>query len=68
MVGYEKIAATDLNFGMINLSSSCYTRKEFRAPPISGMGGASTCVDCVQKSLTVRDRRLALASNVGSVK
>ena len=29
----------DLNFGMIIFLSSYYTRKEFRAPPISGVAG-----------------------------
>ena len=69
------IADTDLNFGMNILLSSCYTHKEFWTPPISDMGRASTCINHVQKSpfyaslwqLTARDRRLAVASNVGSV-
>ena len=43
------IAATNLNFGMNILPSSCYTRKEFRAPPISSMGGAQSCVDRIRK-------------------
>ena len=66
----------DLNFGMIILLSSCYTCKEFQAPPISGVGGATTRVDRIRKSLfyaslwwlTSLDRRLAVASNVGTVK
>ena len=33
----ETRAAIDLNFGMIILPTSCYTRKEFRALPISGV-------------------------------
>ena len=53
-----------------------YTRCRSRAPPISGVGGASTHVDRVRKSpfyaplwlLTARDRRLARGSNVGSVR
>ena len=61
---------------MNTLTLSCYTRKEFRAPPTSAVGGASTRVDLVRKSpfyasfwhLIVRDRSLAVASNVGSVK
>ena len=48
------------------LTLFCYTRKEFRAPPTSCIGGASMYVDCMQ--LTTGDRRLAVASNVGSVK
>jgi len=70
----ESIAATDFNFGMKILTSSCYTRKKFRTTPTSGLGGASTQVNRVQKSpfyaslwqFTVRYRRLPLASNVGS--
>ena len=66
----------DLNFGIIILPSSYYTHKEFRAPPISCVGGASERVDRVRKSpfyaslwrLTSWNRRLAVASNVGSVK
>ena len=66
----------DLNFGMIILPSSYYTRKEFRAPPIYCVGGASAHVDRVRKSpfyaslwrLTSQDRRLAMASNIGSMK
>ena len=57
------------------LTLSCYTRKEFRAQPTYGMGGASALVDLIRKSpffavlcsLTARDRRLAIAS-YGSVK
>ena len=62
----------NLNFGMNILPSSCYTRKEFRAPPICGMGGARSCVDRIWKLLfyaslwwlTAQDRRLAVAPNV----
>ena len=65
-----------IKIAMNTLTLSYYTRQEFRALPISGMGGASTRVDRVRKSpvyavlwqLTARDRRLAVASNVGSVK
>ena len=67
-----------MNFkpGMNILTSSCYTRCKSRAPPTSGVGGASERVDRVRKSLfyaslwrfTARDRRLAVASNVGSEK
>ena len=72
----ESIAATDLNFGTIILSSSYYTRKKFQAPLISGVGEARAHIDRIRKlpfyaslwQLTARDRRLALASNVGSVK
>ena len=47
-----------------------------RAPPTSSMGGASVCVDRVQKTpfyaplwrLTTWDRKLAQSSNVGSLK
>jgi len=41
----ESIAATDFNFGVMILISSCSCRKEFCAPPTSGLGGASTQVD-----------------------
>ena len=66
----------NLNFGMNILQLSCYTRKEFRAPPISGVGGASERVDHIRKSpfyaslwrLTAWDRRVAVAFNIGSVK
>ena len=58
----ESIATTDLNFGMINLSLFCYTHKEFRALPISGMDRASTHVDCFQKLLF-----LCLTNQVGSL-
>ena len=40
----ESIAATDLKFGII-VSSFCSIRKEFRAPPISSVGGVSMHVD-----------------------
>ena len=58
------------------LSSSYYIRCKSRAPPTSGIGGASGRVDRVRKSpfyaplwqLTARVRRLAQGSNVGSVK
>jgi len=43
------IAATDFNFGVIILTSSCYTCKELNATPNSGLGGASARVDRVQK-------------------
>jgi len=46
----ESIAATDFNFGVKILTSSCYTRKEFRATPTSGLAGASAQVDGVRKS------------------
>ena len=70
------IAAMNFKLGMNILPSSCYTRYELRAPPISGAGGASARVDRVRKSpfyaslwqLATQDRRLAQASNVGSVK
>ena len=66
----------DLKFSMIIFLSSCYTRKELQDPPISCVGGAIALVDHVQKlpfyaslwRLTSRDRRLAVACNVGSVK
>ena len=66
----------DLNFDIIILPSSYYTRKEFRAQPISGVGGVSTCINRIRKSLfyaslwwlTSQDRRLAVACNNGSVK
>jgi len=72
----ESIVATDFNFGVKILTSSCYTCKKFRATPTSGMGGASARVDRIQKlpfyaslwQFTVRYRRLTLAFNVGSVK
>ena len=81
MTGYEKrdhiaqsIAATD--FGVMILTSSYYTHKEFCATPTSGFGRASAQVDCVRKSpfyaslwwFTVQYRRLTLAYNIGSVK
>ena len=63
----------DLNI----VPSSCYTRYKLLPPPISSVGGASVHVDRIRKSpfytctslwqLTARDRRLALAFNVGSV-
>ena len=64
-----------IKIAMNTLTLSYYTRKEFRAPPISGMDGASARVDRVRKSpfyavlwqLTAQDRRLTVASNVGSV-
>ena len=34
----------DLKFGMIILPSSYYTRKEYRAPPTSGVGGVSASI------------------------
>ena len=48
---HETIAAMNLNFGMNILPSSWYIRKEFRAPPISGMDGAHGRVDRVRKLL-----------------
>ena len=33
----ESIAATDFNFGVKILKSSCYTHKKFRATPTSGL-------------------------------
>jgi len=57
----ESIVATDFNFSMKTLISSCYTRKEFRATSTSGFGRVSVQV-------TVWYRRLILAPNVGSVK
>ena len=61
----------DLNI----VPSSCYTHYKLLPPPISSVGGASVHVDRIRKSpfytslwqLTARDRRLALAFNVGSV-
>ena len=63
----------NLSFGMNILPSSCYTCKEFRAPPTSGMGRVSTRVNHVRKSqsyasiwqLTTQDKRLAVAFNIG---
>jgi len=46
----ENIEATDFNFGVMILTSSCYTCKEFYTTPSSGLGGASVWVDRVQKS------------------
>ena len=64
-----------MNFkpGMNILTSSCC---KTRAPPTSGVGGANERIDRVRNSpfyaslwrLTARDRRLAVVSNVGSVK
>ena len=45
----ESIAVTDFYFGVMILISSCYTHKEFRATPTSGLG-ASARVDHFQKS------------------
>jgi len=47
----ERIAVRDFNLGVMILTLSCYTRtrKEFRATPTSGLGGASTQVDHVRK-------------------
>ena len=72
----ESIVATDFNFGVKFLTSSCYTRKKFCATSTSSMDGASSRVNRIQKLLfyaslwqfTIRYRRLTLASNVGSVK
>ena len=76
IINCRTIAAMNLNFGMNILPLSCYTRKEFQAPPISGVNGASELVDRIRKlpfytsvwQLTAQDRRLAVASNLGSVK
>ena len=67
-----------MNFklGMNIVPSSCYTWYVLRAPPTSGVGGANVHVDRIRKSpfyaslwrLTAQDRRLAVASDVGSVK
>ena len=67
-----------MNFkpGMNILTSSCYTCCKSRALPTSGVGGASERANRIQKllfyaslwQLTARDRRLTVASNVGSVK
>ena len=46
----ESTVATDLNLGMTILSSSCYTRKEVRALPIFGMGGACARINHIRKS------------------
>jgi hypothetical protein len=70
------IAAMNLKPCMNIHPSSYYTRCEYGAPPTSGVGGASECADRVRKSpfyaslwqLTARDRRLAVASNIGFVK
>ena len=72
----ETIAAMNLKLGMNILPSSCYTNYALRVLPTSGVGGANAHVDRIQKSsfyaslgqLTSQDRRLAVASNVGSVK
>jgi len=72
----ESIAATDFYFGVMILTSSCYTHKDFCATPTSGLGGVSTWVDRVRKlpfyaslwQFTIRYRRLTLVFNVGSVK
>ena len=53
-----------------------YTHCEMRAPPISGVGWASECIDRVRKLLfyaalwwlTTRDRRLAVAFSIRAVK
>ena len=68
--------AMNFKLGMNIIPSSGYTRYKLRAPPISGVGGASAHVDRIQKSpfyaslwrLTAQERRLTLASNVGVVK
>ena len=70
VVGYEK--RDHFIFGVMIFTSFCNTRSEFHAKPDSGLGGASTRVDHVQKSLfyaslwrfTIRYRRLTLASNL----
>ena len=71
----ETIAAMNFKLGM-NILPSCHTRYVFRALPMSSVGGASTRVHHVRKSLfyaslwwlTAQDRRLAVAFNVGSMK
>jgi len=68
----EYIVATDLNFGVMILTSSCYTGKEFHAMSTSSLGGASARVNHVQKSpfyaslwqLSDQYRRLIIVSNV----
>ena len=68
----ESIAATDVNFGVMILTSSCYTGKEFRAKSTSSLGGASARVNHVQKlpfyaslwQLSDQYRRLIIVSNV----
>jgi len=47
----ESIAATDSNFGVMILTSSCYTRKKFCAMPTSSLGRASARVNRIQKLL-----------------
>jgi len=37
----ESRAATDFKFGVMILTSSCYTRKELHAMSTSGFGGVS---------------------------
>ena len=49
--GIYTMAAMDLKFGMIILPSSCYTCRELRAPPISGVGGVSEHINRIRKSL-----------------
>ena len=44
-----------IKIAMNTLTLPCYTHKEFLAPPISGMGGASARVDYIGS-----DRRLAV--------
>ena len=68
----ESIAATDFNLGVMILTSSCYTGKEFRAKSTSSLGGASARVNHVQKlpfyaslwQLSDQYRRLIIVSNV----
>ena len=44
----ESRAAADFNFGVMILTSSCYTGKEFHTTPISGLGRVRAQVDHVQ--------------------
>jgi len=46
----ESKAATDFNFGVMILTSPCYTGKEFRAMSTSGLGGASARANYIRKS------------------
>ena len=62
----------NINLGINILPSSCYTRKEFLTPPTSSVGSTNECVEksllCLSWQLTAKDGRLAVASNIGSVK
>jgi len=49
----ESIAATDFYFGVMILTSSCYTHKDFCATPTSGLGGSyPKWLGCMQFSDT----------------